>query len=81
MSEIGEGIQRPDTVGFACDGFESAVANPFASGWQWVGPGVRPPGLRDKARRHKAALRARTAPTHTAHAPDCARAVLCRRRW
>ena len=32
MSEIGDGIQRPDTVGFACDGFESAVANPFASG-------------------------------------------------
>lgn len=40
------GILRPDIVGYVCDGFETENQNPFATGWEWLGPGERAPGLR-----------------------------------
>ena len=44
----GSGIQRPDLVGYVCDGFETQNSNPFATGWQWIGPGEPAPGLRER---------------------------------
>lgn len=45
---MGGGIQRPDLIGYACDGFETRNYNPLASGWQWIGPGEHARGLRDR---------------------------------
>jgi len=43
---MGGGIQRPDLIGYICDGFETRNHNPLATGWQWLGPGEPTIGLR-----------------------------------
>lgn len=48
----GEGIQRPDIIGYVCDGYETRNNNPFATGWEWVGPGEQEPGLRNRVARY-----------------------------
>ena len=42
------GIERPDLLGYICDGFETRSHDPLATGWQWLGPGEPAPGLRDR---------------------------------
>ena len=44
-----DGVNPPDVVGYACDGHETIVSNPLASGWYWDGPGERPIGIRQRA--------------------------------
>lgn len=45
-------IHKPDIVGYVCDGHETQNHNLVATGWQWIGPGDQPPGLRDRVARY-----------------------------
>jgi hypothetical protein len=42
------GMSRPDMQGLVCDGHETVNHNPFTTGWEWLGPGPRMIGVRQR---------------------------------